>query len=246
MKIQSGKSALAIRLIILSILALLLLDAIPSRAQDYGNITPPPPRPRRAYSTVDNYLRTHGGASMQTEATPQRRRRAYTTVDSYVKTSPHSSKHRRAYETVDHFSGTTGDAKKPQHRKSSASTAVHESPKVQDSDAVQVPVSSESKLKQPVKLNKSDTQSESKNESKSPVQHEASYELSDDVTGSLTATASVGKFKSLYPRTKLAPPDEKVFDVPAGKLGVIPPPQMPLAPTSLGGLELSSNSRQHR
>ncbi|MBX9667432.1 MAG: hypothetical protein K2X93_07425 [Candidatus Obscuribacterales bacterium] len=276
MKNQSLKSCLTVRLIVLSSLALLVLNSIPSRAQEYGNITPPPPRPRRAYSTVDTYLRTHESASVQ-EA-PSKRRRTYSTGNSYSGGTSLRTKRRRAsvraeqssysdrYEenrrqnavTKTHSSRTTGNtstwynfragmvAPKPGEtsdgrkgeRRTYSTPSTYRNVEEQH-DKPPAPESSKREMKKSAKLTTNDTQRDSTEESKTEVRHEASYDLSADVTSSLTSTASIGKFKS-YPKTKIAPPDANVFDIPKGRLTEIPPPQMPPPPTSLGGFELSS------
>ncbi len=283
MRNQSGKSPLVIKLVILSFLGLFLGEAIPSTAQEYGNITPPPPRPRRAYSTVDTYLRTHAGASVQ-EA-PPKRRRAYSTGNSYSSGNSQGSKRRKAYGAADASSYSERlENRAPTHSavaKSQKSRTTDNASKWHNfarSDAMKAPASGhttrdatigerrsystpseyrnvenqrnetqtpaalKSEVKNSAKPSTNVTLPSSAAESKAEIKHNASFDLSDDVTSSLTSTASSGKFKS-YSKTKIAPPDEKVFDVPRGRLGAIPPPQMPHPPTSLDGFELSSSKQ---
>ncbi len=200
-----------------------LLEVLPVVAQEYGgNLTPPPPRPRRAYSTIDTYNYTHGGGDT-TYSDPYKKARRVKKIRKAIK-----AKVNDIAPKVTTIPGATGRSKKDEESASSTksdSDTSTETPKSVKSEASKT--KSDSHASDVSK--DTDTTETSKTPSLKAKDSETASESTDsDESKNTTATEDGSNGK------------ETVNDSGA-KLSSIPPPQMPPPPTSKGGFTMRTS-----
>lgn len=206
------------------LLSACLLEVLPVPAQEYGgNLTPPPPRPRRAYSTIDTYNYTHGGGDT-TYSDPYKKARRVKKIRKAIKT--------KVNDIAGKATTTAGAAERSKKNEESASSTKSDSDNSKETPKSVKSESSSSKSE----LHASDVSKDT------DTTAETSKTPSSKTKGSETASESTDSDES---KTTTATEDgssgkESVNDAGA-KLSSIPPPQMPPPPTSKGGFTMRSS-----
>ena len=201
-------------------------EGLPVLSQEYGgNLTPAPPRPRRAYSTIDTYNYTHGGGD--------------TTYSDSFKKARRVKKLRKVIKaktdgTTSKVTTSPGDTARSKNGTDSDSSVKD------DADVSEVSVGKPNSEK--VDSGKS-ARSKAPDLSSDDDSDSSKAAAADD--SKVTETTSKAEDSGVSSATSATDDSEKnsVSDRPSGaRLSSIPPPQMPPPPTSIGGLKMKSSS----
>lgn len=254
------------------LLSALAVDFQPLFAQDGS--TPPPPRPRRAYSTIDNYNYSHGGDVAVEKVRKPKKKKAKKTV---VKTTESSSTTRTGLtgttteklETPAPTSKITTTDKSAKTEKITTSDNSAKTEKVLKSEKTGDTKTAEATSARPVtkpvikrSRDFADTIMTGKGSSKESADKSVSEAgglssggtssggMSTGVsTGEVPAGRDVGRVSTGNTIPPTAVPvktaEDTSDDLTAAKLSAIPKPQMPPPPTSIGGFSTKSASKNN-
>lgn len=211
----------------LTVGVVILSACLPVLSQEYGgNLTPAPPRPRRAYSTIDTYNYTHGGGDT-------------TYSDSYKK-ARRAKKIRKIIKA--RTDGTTSKVTTIPGGTSRAKNDLDSDSSTKD-DTVVSEVSTEKPKSDKVDSVKPD-RSKAADVSSGDDDDTSQAKAADDSKGS----ESTSKSEESGASTATTAADDSAKDSNSEKSGAklssIPPPQMPPPPTSIGGFEMKRSSSQ--
>lgn len=217
----------------------LAVDFAPVFAQEYGYYTPPPPRPRRAYSTIDTYRYTRGEDISSDQYQKARQAKRNRPAKARVKAKA------KAADTAGKV--TSGDSTSITGGSSPSDTGMHGTSSGTAGAGNLKPETSSAGGSGPgsVKPEMSNGTSR-RNVSSDPVgtpEGQVSKDRGDsgasDADMNVNANASATSVTETKPEIMKSAADEPSADPPPEKASAIPTLQMPPPPTSLGGFGVS-------
>jgi hypothetical protein len=236
------------------------LDFQPTFGQDYGNITPPPPRPRRAYSTVEQYNYSHGGDVYVEQARKAKKKKIKKAVVKAVKEKLTATEG-KSNKTGDRSSDKSTDNASLKGGAADSPTSGKNGPGSKSSDRTKANETVQKKQAKDLTDSVMTKKSVSKESSSSTLSKgttggtvsSITNSTADSITGSTTGSAT-GEKASESESTKTPGVDsaqtsasgaETPVKPSNSKISSIPPPQMPPPPTSIGGFSTNAKISKH-